>query len=235
MTRPEGDKPKNSRPGVHPVTAFDQTPSGYNTPADSDNEADASDIKRAQKLPIRLTPVISTPVADRCVRTLYRGDFAKTLGEAEEKERRVRKFLVATDLSDEAAHALEWTVGTVLRDGDTLLAIYCVDAEEGIPPHIEASPIGPTALIAGKSAGPGAPSAFKDGHSKSKEEEDRIKAVEDITTRVTKLLRKTRLQIRVVIEVLHCKSPKHMIVEVIDLLNPVMVILGSRGRSNIKT
>ena len=40
-------------------------------------------------------------------------------------------YLVATDISEEAAYALEWTIGTVLRDGDTLLAVYAVDEEAG--------------------------------------------------------------------------------------------------------
>ena len=75
---------------------------------------------------------MSTPATNRSVQTIYRGDFAKMQQEAQDHQRRVRKYLVATDLSEEAAHALEWTIGTVLRDGDTLLAIYCVDEEVGI-------------------------------------------------------------------------------------------------------
>jgi len=38
----------------------------------------------------------------------------------------------------------------------------------------------------------------------------------------------------VIVEVLHCKNPKHLITEVIDLVNPTLVILGSRGRSALK-
>jgi nucleotide-binding universal stress UspA family protein len=58
--------------------------------------------------------------------------------------------------------------------------------------------------------------------------------VDDITARVIRLLRKTRLQVRVVVEVLHCKNPKHLITEVIDLVNPTLVVIGSRGRSALK-
>ncbi len=183
--------------------------------------------------------------------------------EASENQRRVRKYLVATDLSDEAAHALEWTVGTVLRDGDTLLAIYCVDEETGIHrPDGEAATSEATMLTAqaatiaattnkiqahpGPTAVPvherrpsplgGANSATPSpvGRGRSYAEQERYKAVQDITDRVTKLLRKTRLQVRVVIEVIHCKSPKHLICEVIDFISPTLVILGSRGRSALK-
>jgi len=262
VTGPGGDRIKNVKPGIHPTTAFDQGgSSGLNTPLDSDTEADITDIRRAQKLAVLMTPISSTPETNRCVRTIYRGDFAEMQKEASENHRRVRKYLVATDLSDEAAHALEWTVGTVLRDGDTLLAIYCVDEETGIqrpegeaPLDSEATMLAATiAATTNKSQaqpGPTAvpvhehrPSPLRGlnsitpspvGRARSYAEQERYKAVQDITDRVTRLLRKTRLQVRVVIEVIHCKSPKHLICEVIDYISPTLVILGSRGRSALK-
>jgi nucleotide-binding universal stress UspA family protein len=250
---------KLSKPGVHPNTSFDEGASGLNTPVDSDTEADLTDIKRAQKLSINMTSITSTPATSRCVRTLYRGDFAKMQQESLDNQRRVRKYLVATDLSDEAAHALEWTIGTVLRDGDTLLAIYCVDEEVGIAPEtngddqmkeqaaaIAAStrPSGATPVLAAAPAPSPLGQAFKldsgsasnspMGREQGKAEQERYRAVQDITERVSKLLRKTKLQVKVVIEVIHCKSPKHLITEVIDYISPTLVILGSRGRSALK-
>lgn len=255
VTGPGGDRVRNSKTGVHPSTAFDQGPSGLNTPVDSEEEADISDIKRAQKLSINMTPITSTPDVQRCIRTIYRGDFAKMQREAEDDQRRVRKYLVATDLSDEATHALEWTVGTVLRDGDTLLAIYCVDEETGIAPTGDdnqqitdqaaaiavsaAKPYAPTPTTNSSRPSPlgnGSPAVTPSpaGRERSKAEQERYRAVQDITDRVSRLLRKTKLQVRVVIEVIHCKSPKHLITEVIDFINPTLVILGSRGRSALK-
>lgn len=228
---------------------------------DSDTEADISDIKRAQKLAVNMTPIVSTPETGRCVRTIFRGDFAKMQQEAQDDQRRVRKYLVATDLSDEAAHALEWTIGTVLRDGDTLLAIYCVDEETGTgetsaaqdqtilvqaatiaattnkpqPTNVPGTThIGPSPLRSSSVGPAGSTTASPMGREKSRAEQERNRAVDDITNRVSKLLRKTRLQVRVVIEVIHCKSPKHLITEVIDFINPTLVILGSRGRSALK-
>lgn len=211
-----------------------------------------------------LGPLLCHPTSHRCLRTIHRGDFAKLQQECINGQRRERKYLVATDLSDEAAHAMEWTVGTVLRDGDTMLAIYCVDEDTGMgitadnsasasqsgteeireqaayvaaasavrPPPISSpqpSPLGPGTGHKNPSLSP-SPS----GRAMSKAEQDRHHAVQDITDRVSKLLRKTRLQVRVVIEVIHCKSPKHLILEVIDYIAPTLVILGSRGRSNLK-
>ncbi|KAF4635347.1 hypothetical protein G7Y89_g2751 [Cudoniella acicularis] len=262
ITAPSGAKLKSSKPGVHPNTSFDEGTPGLNTPVDSDTEADLTDIKRAQKLSITMTSIMSTPVTSRCVRTIYRGDFAKMQKEAHDNQRRVRKYLVATDLSDEAAHALEWTIGTVLRDGDTLLAIYCVDEELGIAGGPETSgddatmkeqaaavaastkPTGSTPILGPVAVpsplGPGlrldstSASASPMGRERDKSEQERYRAMQDITDRVSKLLRKTKLQVKVVIEVIHCKSPKHLITEVIDYVSPTLVILGSRGRSALK-
>jgi len=260
VTTPAGDRIKSSKPSVHPNTSFDEAASGFNTPVDSDTEADIEDVKRAQKLSINMTSIISTPATSRCVRTIYRGDFPKMQREAQDNQRRVRKYLVATDLSDEAAHAMEWTIGTVLRDGDTLLAIYCVDEEVGIntdgsgddqmkeqaaaiaastKPSISTPILGP--VHSPSPLGPGirfgstgSASASPMGRERGKAEQERYRAVQDITDRVSKLLRKTKLQVKVVIEVIHCKSPKHLITEVIDYISPTLVILGSRGRSALK-
>jgi nucleotide-binding universal stress UspA family protein len=207
-----------------------------------------------------MTTIKSTPATKRCVRTIYRGDFNEVKKEAGDQNRRVRKYVVATDLSDEAAHALEWTIGTVLRDGDTLLAIYCVDEEFGIAPNdgsaddqtkeqvaaiasstkaTLSTPIltatnHPNPLGHGFKLDSPSASASPMGRERGKAEQERYRAVQDITDRLTKLLRKTKLQVMVVIEVIHCKSPKHLITEVIDLVNPTLVILGSRGRSALK-
>lgn len=260
VTTPAGDRfLKSSRPGVHPNTSFDVASSGLSTPVDSDTEADISDIKRAQKLSINMTSIVSTPATSRCVRTIFRGEFMQMQKEAQEHHRRIRKYLVATDLSEEAAHALEWTIGTVLRDGDTLLAIYCVDEEVGIAPNdgsaddalqkdqvsaiaASARPSVSTPNLAplhvpsplGQGFESNSETTSPMGRERSKAEQERYRAVQDITDRVAKLLRKTKLQVKVVIEVIHCKSPKHLITEVIDFISPTLVILGSRGRSALK-
>ncbi|KAL2019894.1 hypothetical protein VTK56DRAFT_9069 [Thermocarpiscus australiensis] len=275
VTNPSGERVKHSKPVIHPATSFDFPPrSGSRTPIDSDTEADLTDIKRAQKLSFSMTRIMDTPEAHRTIQIIIRGEYSKLVQEAEEEHRLPRKYLVATDLSDESTHALEWAVGTVLRDGDTLLAIYCVDEETGT--GIAASGDGAGGGGGGSGAVPDEPKAMREqaaainavaasrtpvtpsgtnlpllgaaqassdsssvspgpsGRERSKAEEERCRAVREISERVTKLLRKTRLQVRVIVEVLHCKNPKHLITEVIDLVNPTLVILGSRGRSALK-
>ncbi|KAJ9294673.1 hypothetical protein DTO271G3_6593 [Paecilomyces variotii] len=263
------EKSSAKKGGVHPRTSFDYTASTVNTPYGSDDEADLSDIKQAQNLGIHLSP-IDTSVPNRAIRTVIRGDFTRLQQEANEGKRRQRKYLVATDLSDESVYALEWTIGTILRDGDTLFAVYAVDEEVGTGKDAElgagvqsvqigegAKAMQDSAAIVGSQTEKTAHSAATsflphmlaarlgtgssesrsgsvDTRGLSKAELERIHAVEKISQTCIKLLRKTMLQVRVAVEVIHCKSPKHMITEAIDGLAPTLVVLGSRGRSALK-
>ncbi|KAI9892441.1 MAG: hypothetical protein M1814_001398 [Vezdaea aestivalis] len=256
---PSGEKLQSKKAGVHPSTSFDHaTGSGGATPRDTDTEEEANmdDIRRALRLKLITSPISSSP--DRCVRTVTRGEFSRLHKEAQEGLRRQRSYLVATDLSDEAAHALEWTIGTVLRDGDTLLAMFAVDEENGTgvggetdsikgtetpkdssaaTEHHAAKPMSgslvPPAtnrIISGSKSEPASP----DGRARSKAENERIHATEEITSRIIRLLRKTKLQVRAIIEVIYCQTPKHTICSMIDYVDPTLVVLGSRGRSALK-
>jgi hypothetical protein len=163
---------------------------------------------------------------------------------------------VATDLSEESVYALEWTIGTILRDGDTLFAIYAVDEETGTGKAGESdvsssvqigdgakamrtteaivgsqtektteNPVGTSIISSPRSssihlgsAGSDSKSESTDSRAMPKPEMDRLHAVERISQTCVRLLRKTRLQVRVAIEVIHCKSPKHLIIEAVRLL-----------------
>ncbi|KAK8174075.1 hypothetical protein IWX90DRAFT_162815 [Phyllosticta citrichinensis] len=268
ITGPNGEKMSQKKKAVHPVTNFDAGGSGLSTPMTSDTEADISEIKHAQRMAMSMSPITSTPQAHRCIRQIIRGDYADMQQEAEKGLRRQRMYLVATDLSEEAAYALEWTIGTVLRDGDTLLAVYAVDEETGTGGESGSVGIGEGAKMMqdtaklmktlsndqrlvddGRSksntlAGPSPlansvnlndePEQPPDYSKMDKSERERWHATVEVSDRIVSLLRKTRLQVRAVVEVFHCKSPKHMITEVIDFLDPTLVILGSRGRSALK-
>ncbi|KAF2874320.1 hypothetical protein BDV95DRAFT_330527 [Massariosphaeria phaeospora] len=257
VTGPNGEKMGSKKSGVHPHTNFDQGGSGLSTPFSSDTEADLSEIKSAQQLAMNISAIQSTPEAHRCVRQVIRGKYHQFQDEAESGLRRQRVYLVATDLSEEAAYALEWTIGTVLRDGDTLLAVYAVDEETGVG-GAEGSGVGTNGGTTAQqesdslmktlsntkglsNEGPG-PSPLSnsslaseaDVNTMGKAEKARYQAALEVSDRCIKLLRRTRLQVRIVVEVFHCKSPKHMITEVIDFLEPTLVILGSRGRNALK-
>ncbi|MCJ1314490.1 hypothetical protein MMC25_008172 [Agyrium rufum] len=268
ITGPGGERLAVRKPGVHPNTNYNASTPGAASPTTSDSE-DLSDIRRAQRLSVHMS-ALDNSIPNRVLRTILRGEFSAMQREAEEGKRRLRTYLVATDLSAEAAYALEWTIGTVLRDGDTLLAIYAVDEEVGTgksgdvepsttplpgesqtaiaettelldkltvaaqdtPPTTLPSPLAGSSLLSANSKD--SRSTSTDSRNVSKSEQERIHAVEDITQTCIKFLRKTKLQVRIAVEVIHCKSPKHMITGAIDGLEPTLVILGSRGRSALK-
>ena len=217
-----------------------------------------ADIKNAQRLAMTISPIYSSPDTNRVIRQIVRGQYAILQNEAEQGLRRQRVYLVATDLSEEAAYALEWTIGTVLRDGDSMIAVYAVDEESGTGASgdinsaqidginrsagvdekstLKANEIKTTSLLANQSSSVLSSSvvaSHEAGRSNSnqanggmspdrpdfarmeKAERERYQACTEVSERCIKLLRKTRLQIRVVVEVFHCKSPKHMITEVV--------------------
>ena len=248
VTSPSGERLYSKKAGVHPNTNYNAQISQGGSPATSDSE-DLGDIRRAQRLAITMSP-IDNSIPNRVIRAIIRGEFSKMQQEAEEGSRRVRTYLVATDLSSEAAYALEWTIGTVLRDGDTIMALYAVDEEVGTSRTGDADSVhslgigdGGTAIQeaavtigrlteVSKNAAPTThvPSPLSglgidvkssrpsstDSRSANKAELERIHAIEDISQTCIKFLRKTKLQVRVAVEVMHCKSPKYMITEAVS-------------------
>ncbi|PLB55774.1 hypothetical protein P170DRAFT_49759 [Aspergillus steynii IBT 23096] len=256
----QGPIPK--RPDVHPRTSFDSAASMPNTPFGSDDEAELSDIKRAQQMGIQMSAIDSS-VQNRSIRTIIRGDYSKQSGELDGGRRRQRKYLVATDLSEESVYALEWTIGTILRDGDTMFAVCAMHDETAASntPQVgdNAKAMQDAAAVIGSQTeetaqkpqndsstnlsrailgrlGPGTDSkpGSVDARGMSKIESERVRSVEVISQTCVRLLRKTLLQVRVAVEAIHCKSPKHMITEAIDGLDPTLVIVGARGRSALK-
>jgi len=252
VTGPGGERLAAKKQGVHPSTSYDHTASGPTSPMTSDTEAELTDIRRAQRMSVNISP-IDNSIEHRLIRTVIRGEFSQMQQEAEEGSRRLRTYLVATDLSDEAAYALEWTIGIVLRDGDTLIAVYAIDEESvsgkggdgetihgvGIGEGAKAmqdmaaaigsltaaatqnanSKAAPSPLSAG-SLLPGTDSkgGSVDSRNMSRAEAERYRAIEDISQRCIRLVRKTKLQVRIAVEVIHCKSAKRLITEAVGQL-----------------
>ncbi|KAJ5928443.1 hypothetical protein N7466_007399 [Penicillium verhagenii] len=252
-------KPRKSalKAVIHPQTSFDiptpATQSVAGTPYGSEDEAERHDIHRAQQLGISMS-AIDNRVPNRSIRTIIRGDFASLQEEADGGRRRQRKYLIATDLSEESVYALEWTIGAVLRDGDTVYALYAVhedanlssvqvgegakamqDAAAVVGSQTKEATLNSGRYILGR-LGPGgtSKSSSVDARASSLAEAERVKAVEIVSNTCVKFLRKTLLQVRIAVEVIHCKSPKLMITEAIDELEPTLVIVGARGQSALK-
>lgn len=238
ITGPAGESVSETKGDKQPAPA----PASIGSADDDDEDEEMAAIRKAKTLALNVSPLDST-VADRHVRIILRGNWAGFNQEAEAGGRAPRLYLVCSDLSVEASYALEWVVGTMMRDGDTLLSIYAIEDEsagkaseaekevltaEGNKAGKDASEVMATLTRqttqgGGTSVGLNSWSKYipatevesltgsVDARKASKKEMERLKAVEDLTQGFIKLVRKTTLQVRCMIEVIHCKSPKHLI------------------------
>lgn len=86
--------------------------------------------RRKSTRPEPLPLVTGRPVfqRDRCTITLTQGDPPRALNA---NGRRPRRYVIASDLSDESRYAVEWGIGTVLRDGDEMY-VFLPGSEEHV-------------------------------------------------------------------------------------------------------
>lgn len=183
------------RKPIHPNTSYHDTNIDAIKTDDEDDDP-YEDIKRDMAI-IRS---VSSEDANRLICSLQRADYQHV----HDASRRTRSYLVSVDLSPQAKYALEWTIGTVIRDGDTVRIVHALDLAER-----------------------------EEKGTAQQMREDRQASLEDICVDVNLFLRRTKLSVNIEIEVMHHPNPKHLITEIIDTTNPTMVIIGSRGRSNM--
>ncbi|GBE84992.1 hypothetical protein SCP_0701770 [Sparassis crispa] len=156
--------------------------------------------------------VSSRPVfqRDRCTITLTHGDPARTL---EETGRRPKRYVLASDLSDESRYALEWGIGTVLRDGDEMLIVTIIENDSKVDPPIP-NPA--------------------DRATKLRSQQERQALAYILVRQATSLLQRTHLQVTISCQAWHAKNARHMLLDVVDFVEPTMLIVGSRGLGNLK-
>lgn len=142
----------------------------------------------------------------RVVQTITRGNFFQLI------DRRVKPkmFLVCMDFSPESIFALEWSLGTVLVDG-LVLFIVCIIEENDANHHLKGNT-----------------------NTEAAREQTRLNMLNRAKQQVLNLLKLTKLQIHIVIEIIHHPIPRHLILEFIDNLQPTLVVVGSKGQSAIK-
>ncbi|KAG2182759.1 hypothetical protein INT44_005739, partial [Umbelopsis vinacea] len=118
-----------------------------------------------------------------------------------------RRYLVACDFSEESFFAIEWTMGTLMRDGDEIHLVTVVNREDN-PELVEAA-----------------------GMTLSKELDRASRA---LTTKTRSILNQMLLyDIKVVTYALSGKV-KYELAQLISELPLTMVICGSRGRGKLK-
>lgn len=140
----------------------------------------------------------------RVIQTITRGNFFQLIN----PKVKPKMFLLCMDFSPESIFALEWCLGTVLVDGSVLF-IVCVIEENDSNHNLK-------------------------NNSPNERESARLNMLNRAKQQVLNLLKLTKLQIHVVIEIIHHPIPRHLILEFIDNLQPTLVVVGSKGLSAIK-
>lgn len=214
---------------------------------------DDAELKRAKAMELRVSPLDET-IKDRTVKMIIRGDWSAFQDDEEEElpsRHEPRLYLLGSDLSSEATYALEWTIGTLLKDGDTILIINAVEDENASKTAEFEEPSLEIKLESAKAAeeanatmdtltrqttGQQSDDKYEEskkkkltaiaGHgrslsrsspARSKIDADRIAAIDKLETDFLRFVRKTALQVRCMIEVIHCRSPRHLILNAVSL------------------
>jgi len=168
--------------------------------------------RRKSTRPDPLPLVTGRPVfqRDRCTITLTQGDPPRALRAS---GRRPRRYVIASDLSDESRYAVEWGIGTVLRDGDEMLIVTVSENDSKVdPPSVNAGERG----------------------TKLRCQQERQGLAYILCRQATSVLQRTRLNVTISCEAWHAKNSRHMILDIVDYVEPLMLIVGSRGVSQLK-
>ncbi|CAE6393323.1 unnamed protein product [Rhizoctonia solani] len=207
-TEPVFEKTYFSRPG----TANSTSRSGAADKGDArggQSSAGTTDVAgRGRKKSLRhdaLELATSRPVygPNRCMIML-------THGNPDAAEREGRRYVVASDLSEESRFAVEWGIGTVLRDGDEMIVVNVQETESKLD------------------------EATNDKSQKIKNQQERHTLTYLLCRQVTGLLQRTRLNVRVFCQAIHSKNSRRMLLDLIDYTEPTMAIVGSRGLNALK-
>lgn len=115
---------------------------------------------------------------------------------AARERRKPKTYLVASDLSDEALFALQWAIGTVVREGDECLVVSVMqtDAKFDVDMNESAS----------------------DRKAKLVNRKDREANAQLLSRQATALLEKTRLNVTVTCQAIHAKNVRHMLIDMVS-------------------
>lgn len=208
---------ENEKVQVRPQTQATQSTVEKEPPAASDEDfmipytsavEDKLDSEFASQLneTIKEGDLDSNISQSRVIQTITRGNFFQLIN----PQVKPKMFLLCMDFSPESIFALEWCLGTVLVDGSVLF-IVCVIEDNDSNHNLKGN-----------------------AQNESAREKARLTMLQRAKQQVLSLLKLTKLQIHIVIEIIHHPIPRHLILEFIDNLQPTLVMVGSKGLSAIK-
>lgn len=146
---------------------------------------------------------------NRCTVIMEYGDYK----EWSHLARRPKRYVVASDGSEGSQYAINWAMGTVLRDGDETLIVSVMETETKLD-------------------------ALEDQHEdpmrRSMHQRIRQDTAVHLAHQAFVLLQRTCLNVKVSCQALHARNARHMLLDLIDFYSPTMVIVGSRGIETIR-
>ncbi|KAK0531715.1 hypothetical protein OC834_001316 [Tilletia horrida] len=153
----------------------------------------------------------SRPVFERnrCTITLLHGQYEDKLAQS----KRPKRYVVASDGSAEALYAIEWTIGTVMRDGDETMIVSVMETDTKLDAvdHV-----------------------FEDKQTRMQHQKIRQDMALVLARQATNLLQRTRLGVKVVCQALHATNSRRMLIDLTDYFSPTLLIVGSRGIGSLK-
>lgn len=143
---------------------------------------------------------------NHCTLTMSWGDYEG----CKQRSKRPKRYIIASDGSEGAQYAINWAMGTVLRDGDETLIVAVMETDAKLD-------------VANDEP------ARRAAHQRIRR---------DMTLHLCRqafvLLQRTSLGVKVACQALHATNARHMILDLVDFYSPTMVITGSRGIDKIR-
>jgi nucleotide-binding universal stress UspA family protein len=206
--------PHSSYRSKSPRSSSSSKVAGSMSSGQSGRSSSVSDSKREEKKDAEIKArqlTASRPIFERnrCTITLIHGDY-ETLSKESKKPKR---YIVASDGSAESSYAIEWTIGTVLRDGDEMLIVSVMETDA----KLDATD-----------------SKHEDKTTRQEHQRIRQSMAVVLARRALAVLQRTRLSVKVVCQALHARHSRHFLLEMIDFYEPTMCVVGSRGLNSLK-
>jgi nucleotide-binding universal stress UspA family protein len=193
------------------LSAEEKTLTSHTTTSATDSLSTASKTEKDGENHPSQRLTASRPIFEknRCTITLVHGEYDRLCGES----KRPRRYIVASDGSEESSYAIEWTIGTVLRDGDEMLVVSVMETDT----KLDASD-----------------AKHEDPHARKEHQRIRQSMAVILARRAVAVLQRTRLAVRVSCQALHARNSRHMFIDMIDFFEPTMCVVGSRGLGSLK-
>lgn len=146
---------------------------------------------------------------NRCTVTMVYGDYA----EKAQRSKRPKRYVVASDGSEGSQYAINWAMGTVLRDGDETLIVSVMETDTKLD---------------------SLQSQFEDPTRRHALQRVRSDMAILLANQAFVLLQRTVLGVKVSCQAVHAHNAKHMLLDLLDFYSPTMLIVGSRGIEAIR-